>query len=381
VAYSEHENDHVHRVFRHFPGLQTSLQQVKTMQEKIGRNWTDRDPVRVERPREVKYKSTHRLGELSKSSLDEFRAPMDEMRKVLMKSRELSRGGSSSSVGLRNAGTAPGEEGGIIGEVESGPAGGEEEDNLHVAERKLTKASLSFDPRGTINVLSGFQGKALTVTELDSQLRRGLGIMLHKRELHALFNTMDKDGSGYIDGVEFTRYFLQMGIDERKRKKMDVLRKTWAAEAEERARQERERDHILQWQAEQISAFSPEDEASVYKKLCEVALAWDSTSDINEVKLRGFDMYLTPYDFKVQLSRSFDLRLSGAEVGALLKKFITKEGELACVNGNAFLKFFTRLKKEVKINHSRVTLAGLQERKRRVLSMGQQPTILQNLGR
>jgi hypothetical protein len=118
----------------------------------------------------------------------------------------------------------------------------------------------------------------------------------------------------------------------------------------------------------------------VYKKLCEVALAWDSTSDINEVKLRGFDMYLTPYDFKVQLSRSFDLRLSGAEVGALLKKFITKEGELACVNGNAFLKFFTRLKKEVKLNHSR-TLAGLQERKRRVLNMGQQPTILATLGR
>ena len=379
VAYSEHENDHLHRVLRHFPELQTSLQQVKTMQEKVGRNWTDRDPVRAERPREVKYKSTHRLGELSKSSLDEFRAPMDEMRKVLMKSRELSRGGSSSSTGLRgidtkNVGTAPGEEGGSGSGVE------EEEDDLGIAERKLTKASLSFDPRGTINVLSGFQGKALTVTELDSQLRRGLSIVLHKRELHALFTNMDKDGSGLIDGVEFTRYFLQMGIDERKRKKMDVLRKTWAAEAEERARHERERDQILQWQAEQISAFSPEDEARVYKKLCEVALAWDSTSDINEVKLRGFDMYLTPYDFKVQLSRSFDLRLSGAEVGALLKKFITKEGELACVNGNAFLKFFTRLKKEVKLNHSR-TLAGLQERKRRVLNMGQQPTILATLGR
>ena len=68
------------------------------MQEKIGRNWTDRDPVRVERPREVKYKSTHRLGELSKSSLDEFRAPMDEMRKVLMTSRELSRGGTEKEV-------------------------------------------------------------------------------------------------------------------------------------------------------------------------------------------------------------------------------------------------------------------------------------------
>ena len=387
VAYSEFENDHVHRLFRHFPELQQSLEQVKANQHCVGRNWVDRDPVRKEQPREVSFKSTRRLDELSKSSLEEVRAPMDQMRKILMKGRDkpspLSNSSSfpsgvqsSSARGSVDRSTVPGGESSTGGETEL------EENARHLrsAELKVAKASLSFNPMGTTNALLGFQNADMNMDELDSQLRRSLCIVLTRRELLALFASMDADGSGAIDGVEFTRYFLQMGIDERKRHKMDVLRKTWAAEAREKAQREKEREHILRWQAEQIQTFTPADEASAHKKLETVALLWDSTSEINELKLRGFDMFLSPFDFKLQLSRSFDMHLSGAECGALLKRFITREGELACVNGNAFLKYFTFLKKKAKANHKSV-LAQLAQRKLAVRSMGQQEVISSNLGR
>ena len=378
VAFSEFENDHVHRVFRHFPELQTSLGHVKALQDGKGRNWVDRDPVRKERSREVAFKSTHRLDELSKSSLDEFKAPMDEMRRILMRSRDHKPNASTVSSGARSFSASGDDENGR----ERGPATTQDEENedLRVAEMKLTKASLSFNPTGTSNVLIGFQGADLTMAELDSQLRRSLSIILRKRELEALFKCMDVDNSGTIDGVEFTRYFLQMGIDERKRHKMSVLRKTWAAEAQEKARVEAEKARILAWQAEQIQAFTPADEESALQKLEEVALLWDSTSDINELKLRPFDMFLSTFDFKVQLTRSFGIHLTGAECGALLKRFITRGGQTACVNGNAFLKYFTKLKKDVRIRH-KGHLQKLAAKKLKVRSMGQAEVISSNLGR
>lgn len=383
VAYSEFENDHVHRVFRHFPELQSSLGDVKSLQANMGRNWVDRDPVRKERSREVSLKSTHHLAELSKSSLDEFRAPMDEMRKILMRSRSDHKSTSSIRSSDRHS-TGPGDEAGPAEEEGQGirEALGDVAEALRVGQQKLTKASLSFNPTGTINVLAGFQAAELTISEFDSQLRRSLSIMLRKKELEALFGSMDADGSGLIDGVEFTRYFLQLGIDERKRHKMNVLRKTWAAEAEEKAQREAEKARILEWQAAQIQSFSAADEANAQKKLCTVALLWDSSSEINELKLRGFDMFLTPFDFKLQLSRSFDMNLSGAECGALLKRFISKEreGEMACVNGNAFLKYFIKLKKEVQIQHKSV-LSMRAARKQHVRRMGQQEVLSKNLGR
>jgi len=380
VAFSEFENDHVHRVFRHFPELQTSLGHVKALQDGIGRNWVDRDPVRKERSREVAFKSTHRLDELSKSSLDEFKAPMDEMRRILMRSRDHKPNASTVSSGARSF-LAPGDGYDDENGRERGPeATTQDEEDLRVAEMKLTKASLSFNPTGTSNVLVGFQGADLTMAELDSQLRRSLSIILRKRELEALFRSMDLDNSGTIDGVEFTRYFLQMGIDERKRHKMSVLRKTWAAEAQEKARIETEKARILAWQAEQIQAYTPADEESALQKLEEVALLWDSTSDINELKLRPFDMFLSTFDFKVQLTRSFGIHLTGAECGALLKRFITREGQTACVNGNAFLKYFTKLKKDVRIRHKDF-LQKQAAKKLKVRTMGQAEVISSNLGR
>lgn len=384
----------MHKLFRQFPELQSSLQGVTEMQRSMGRNFADQEnPTLREHPREIMFKSTHRLQELSRSSLGEFCAPMDEMRKVLMRSRgsKMSGSGSGPSSSSRAADRAEDSLGqvgdcanytGALGEQPQTQVGmdNNEPGPLSVARVKLAKASLSFNPNGPVNVLRGFQGMALTIEEFDSLLRRGLNIILLKRELHALFNSMDADLSGYIDGVEFTRYFLQTGVDERKRHNMEQLRITWKAEEDEKDRAEREAERLRAWQERQVGSFTPADAASVYAKLEQVALNWDSSSDINELKLRGFDMFLSPFDFKTQLNRSFGLRLTGPECGALLKRFITRDSEKACVCGTDFLKFFIRLRKETKLNH-KLVLVGLAARKQRVKNMGQQEVASRHLGR
>lgn len=407
VAYSEFENDHVHRLFRHFPELQTSLKDVKAMQQNIGRNWTDRDPIRKERPREIIHKSTHRLGELSKSSLDECRAPMDEMRRVLIQSRDQSktfsvsgngsRASSTGSLALQNPSVHSKDQYNPSLDASAHP---ENTDDAHQAdppnssshtntpyavalasaEHKLAKAALSFNPLSTVNVLVGFQGMPMTLSELNSQLKRSLSINLTKSELQALFDSMDVDGSGFIDGVEFTRYFLSQGVEERKKHKLGTLQRTWQAENERRCAEEKETDMLVAWQAAQVKSSRPEDEESVMRKLENIALKWDSCSDISDLKLKALDSYLTPYDFKVQLARSLGLKVTGSECGALLNRFSSRPNEAASVNGNAFLKFFTRLKKETKIEHKKV-LEHLAARKARVRGLGQAEVVGPALGR
>ena len=62
---------------------------------------------------------------------------------------------------------------------------------LETANEKLEKASLSHAPTGQVNNLIGFQGLDLTVVEFDVQLRRCMQIVLTKKELHAMFDSMD----------------------------------------------------------------------------------------------------------------------------------------------------------------------------------------------
>jgi len=49
-------------------------------------------------------------------------------------------------------------------------------------------------------------------------------------------------------------------------------------------------------------------------KLEDAAFKWDQTNYIESTYVKGFEAYLTPYDFKLQVERSFNIKLTGAEV-------------------------------------------------------------------
>ena len=235
VPYAEYEANHMFKVMRHFPELAKTIPEVHEIQVKAGRNWQDQFKSKVEKPRELKFRSTRRLDSLKKSAvgMEGVGGQMDEMRKVLLISRnpnmanQLKKSGNmlengpddgmtggfslsspgNGSVGLLEDNMQRGPESMSRASTRKGPR--ETRTHLELANEKLEKSSLSHAPTSQVNNLIGFQGQDLTMDEFDVQLRRCMQIVLTRKELIAMFSSMDADGSGLIDGVEFTRYVFK----------------------------------------------------------------------------------------------------------------------------------------------------------------------------
>jgi hypothetical protein len=431
VSYAEHEEMHLFKVMRHFPELAKTLPEVHEMQVKAGRNWEDQSKPGKVKPRDISFRSTRRLDSL-KSSVHGTSAggQMDEMRKVLLCSRNpamakrlaessatpyLENGSISTnpsrsptrSVRVAPPVMSPGlqsgeyklDGNGTIGLLEDSQTRGPESkvlggnasgaldnsvvstekfdkygnllsvDPLESANLKLAKASVSYAPTGEVNILAGFQGQDLNAEEFDVQLKRCLQVNLNKKELAAMFASMDADGSGLIDGVEFTRYFLTIGNIAREKVRLETLEKHRRDAHREMQHAKEEEARIKEWEKSQVSHdTTDDDEKRVFKKLAKVALHWDNGSNVAAAKLVGFDAYLTPYEFKAQLEASFDLYLEKEEIGALMKRYKNRAGEY-CVDGKAFLQSFSTLRRTARAQHQK-DLKKFADRKDKVLKLG-----------
>jgi len=443
VPYAEHEETHLFKVMRHFPQLAKTLPEVHDIQVKMGRNWVDQHKPGKEKRREISFTSTRRLEDLKKSAHGVAGGQMNEMRKVLLCSRNpamakrlqeasstryLQNGSLSSaptptatmpntpaamhsSNGNANpmsAGAMAGEYNiagnGTVGLLEDSDRRGPEsrplgappdlhattistigdshvikldkygndvnEDPLTTANAKLAKASLSYAPSSEYNILAGFQGQDLNEAEFDVQLRRCLQVNLSKKELVAMFGSMDADGSGLIDGVEFTRYFLTVGNIAREKTRLETLHKGRREVHRAKMHAIEEAERVKLWESSQISHDTTvEDEQRIFQRLAKVALHWDNGSAVAEAKLVGFDAYLSPYEFKLQLEASFNLHCDPEETGALMKRYKTGEGE-HCVDGKAFLQSFSKLRHTSRVQHAK-ELKKFAKRKDKVLKVGQ----------
>jgi hypothetical protein len=109
-------------------------------------------------------------------------------------------------------------------------------DPLVSGNEKLTKFAVRYDSRRMNNDLDGFQERVLDKHYFDYQLKRCLCIYLTPEELEAVFLSIDSDRSGFIDGVEFLRYFFKLGMEARNGIRLQVIAS--ANEIEEKKRQE-----------------------------------------------------------------------------------------------------------------------------------------------
>jgi hypothetical protein len=50
------------------------------------------------------------------------------------------------------------------------------------------------------------------------------------------------------------------------------------------------------------------------QKLSSAAFKWDPSNSIESLFTSGFEAYLSAYEFKLQIDKSFGIRLTGAEV-------------------------------------------------------------------
>jgi len=197
----EFEREHTFKTYRQFPELRVSVNQMDNL--KLTRD-TITNPLSQSHGiiRKISNKSTHRLESLSKSSLSEVSSVMDDFRKILLDNRR------KNPLSLNQA------------SVTVSTVSKEEEEYANMtpteaANQKLTKISVSFDAQSSNSHLQGFAGAKLHKPEFETLLRRCLNINLRKSELDGLFDQMDMDGSGLIDGVEFVRYFFHLGNEAR----------------------------------------------------------------------------------------------------------------------------------------------------------------------
>jgi hypothetical protein len=179
-------------------------------------------------------RSTHLLDELSKSCVDEISA-MSDFRKVLLENRHKMKSirQQQESVVAQNGDDS----------VDDATNASSSVPPVEAADRKLTKISISFDSQSYNSHLAGFSGSMLNKQEFSIQLRRCLNINLRKIEMDALFEKMDVDNSGLIDGVEFVRYFFALGKQARaavQRETME-LREKKLEKTKERAKEKLEK--------------------------------------------------------------------------------------------------------------------------------------------
>jgi hypothetical protein len=367
------EQEHAFRTFRHFPELLQSFAAIENLQRETGRFTIDpKDPDGVHRifkkkeiKREIKLKSTHKLEELTHSNLGEIHA-LSDLRAVISKGRREIRAKEEAQKmmenGFRSASAAPKEE---LSPLDS-------------AQKKLEKTSLSFDSQASVSSLLGFQGRALTKKEFHSQLWRCLNIKLSRSQLDAMFASMDVDGSGLIDGVEFIRYFFMLGNRVRQDLHLDILQKIKKLEDDKKAARQKELDDIKTWEAKQAADFTEADTERALSKLREAALRLDTSRFIDSVMLQGFQKVLTTYEFKHQCENCFLISLDSAEIGALLREFASPSphtGDMQ-VDGYKFLRRLIHLQKNAWVKHKE-DHKKFKDRKDRVLhDMGQRVDFL-----
>ena len=229
VPYTESEAEHLYYTFRHFPELAVGKPMATALQSHLSDGSCDwRTMKKPKRP--VMLKSTHRLKELSLSALDNSFTSLRDFRRMVYDERA-----NAKSV-LRS------EDSGCFDFNSTGNKS-RELTPLESANAKLENLAIKYNSQGVNNDLEGFAGIDLSMKEFDTQLKRCLSIWLTKPELSALMVAMDTDGNGSIDGVEFVRYFFDLGIKAHDRIRKQRIELQARKDAEMRAirRKEEER--------------------------------------------------------------------------------------------------------------------------------------------
>ena len=155
----------------------------------------------------------------------------------------------------------------------------------------------------------------------------------------------DDNMDGYIEGYEFTLGFFRMALDAQA---ADRQRRQNIAFEEEMARKREESDKIRRFkmrnQALLDTPHTDRDRDSYYAKLSKAAKWWRATDYLDKLALESFSCVLTPMEVREQLSRSFEMSLTDAELAAMCKD-MDRDGD-GTVDGSEFMILFFRLQRE-----------------------------------
>ena len=217
------------------------------------------------------------------------------------------------------------------------------EETKFKAVAKMTEAAKKYDKNHPASIsLKGFEGASLGPAMFKEMLKRTFNLKLSPAELGALISVFDKDGDGNIDTAEFLLTFFKHGFAAREQETQAQREKQLRMSAEA----EQEQIQKLKDMEEKIEMkvdydFSEADEARMHVKLRTAAKKYDKSHPAS-VSLAGFDAkFLKPGVFREMLRRTFNLHLTGKELGAAVKTF-DKVGD-STINCRDFLVHFFQI--------------------------------------
>jgi Ca2+-binding EF-hand superfamily protein len=199
------------------------------------------------------------------------------------------------------------------------------DEDLDNVKKRMTTCAMKYDKNHPASVgLEGFEAAILPPGVFREMVKRTFNISLNPKELAAMLTLFGADRDGNIKTAGFLTKFMRIGLDERYKFKTESIEKQRAAA--KAAKKEREEKIAAQWKRVEDLVdvdyeFTREDEDAAMVKLVDAAAKYDKAS-VSAPSLDGFStVYLGPGAFKEMLKRTFNFRVNGRELGALVKKF------------------------------------------------------------
>jgi len=212
------------------------------------------------------------------------------------------------------------------------------------AMKKITAAAADYDKMSASSMsLQAFQGSALEPPLFRDMVFRTFGVTLSPGEAGAIIKYFDKDGDGTIDGTEFLLLFTKLGFNEKGRRRRERKKEKERRDAEHKKWWENKQREIEQKQLESVDrSFTDEHKELAMHRIAECAVNFE-IDEINRLALQSFQgSSMEPHVFKEQLRKTFDLKFSPGQLGALIAIF-DKDGD-GTVDGAEFLNQFFKIK-------------------------------------
>ena len=186
---------------------------------------------------------------------------------------------------------------------------------------KIRMASKKYDPAAPGSVsLEGFEVDSLEPGEFKDLVRRVFNMTLSSGELGSIVQKYDKHKTGRVHCKTFLIDFNQMGQQARYKEHLEQLALQRQLIAKAEADHIKKVEEVANSDTVRVSwKFADKDLQSGMDKLRTAALKYDP---VRGVALTSFEpKYCTPLEFKKGIKRTFDLKLTPKEMGAVVKHF------------------------------------------------------------
>jgi Ca2+-binding EF-hand superfamily protein len=206
-----------------------------------------------------------------------------------------------------------------------------EEADFQSAFQKLTTGAMKYDRSGPGAVgLDAFEAVSMPPHIFKEQLKLVFNVNISLPELWALVAYFDKDNSGVVNCKYFLTQFLRTGLEERIRIRQRWLKEVALKKEKDRAKvEEREAEKVRKAWAEVDFDFLEPDFDAMLDKFVNMCFNFDRRQ-LGPAGLSGFEVdSLNPAEFREMLKRTFNLKLTSRELGAMVTYFDSKSKRVA----------------------------------------------------